>query len=144
VPNGTLLSEKLINWTLLDRNRRLDVDMGVGYDSDPAQVTAVLTRAILQTPGIVSNPEPAVLFTGFGPSALTFSIRAWTYDYDNSASIRSEMVTRIFAALTQAGIELPFPQQDVHLRSVSEEAGARLMRRGRGPAQAGPDDAPGD
>jgi small-conductance mechanosensitive channel len=144
VPNGTLLSEKLINWTLLDRNRRLDVDMGVGYGSDPAQVTAVLTRAILQTPGIVSNPEPAVLFTGFGPSALTFSIRAWTYDYDNSASIRSEMVTRIFAALTQAGIELPFPQQDVHLRSVSEEAGARLMRRGRGPAQAGPDDAPGD
>ena len=143
VPNGTLLSEKLINWTLLDRNRRLDVDMGVGYDSDPAQVTAVLTRAILQTPGIVSNPEPAVLFTGFGPSALTFSIRAWTYDYDNSATIRSDMVTRIFAALTQAGIELPFPQQDVHLRSVSEEAGARLMRRGRGPARTGPEDAPG-
>ncbi|WP_342316740.1 mechanosensitive ion channel domain-containing protein [Lysobacter sp. FW306-1B-D06B] len=141
VPNGTLLSEKLTNWTLLDRNRRLDVDIGVGYGSDPAQVTSVLTHTILQTPGIVSNPEPAVLFTGFGASALNFSIRAWTYDYDNSANIRSDMVTRMFIALNKAGIELPFPQQDVHLRSVSQQAGERLGPRAEAARRA---DADGD
>ncbi|QGW63778.1 mechanosensitive ion channel [Lysobacter soli] len=129
VPNGTLLSEKLTNWTLLDRNRRLDIDIGVAYGSDPAQLTALLQKTALQTTGIVSNPEPAVLFLGFGASALNFGLRAWTYDYDNSASIRSDLVTRIYAALNEAGIEMPFPQQDIHLRSVSEEAGEMLRRR---------------
>jgi len=122
VPNGTLLSEKLTNWTLLDRNRRLDIDVGVAYGSDPAQLSALLQRTALQTTGIVSSPEPVVLFMGFGASALNFSVRAWTYDYDNSATIRSDLVTRIYKALNEAGIELPFPQQDIHLRSVSEDA----------------------
>lgn len=126
VPNGTLLSEKLTNWTLLDRNRRLDIDIGVAYGSDPAALSALLQKTALQTPGIVSSPEPVVLFLGFGASALNFGIRAWTYDYDNSATIRSDLVTRVYGALNQAGIEMPFPQQDIHLRSVSEEAVERL------------------
>ena len=126
VPNGTLLSEKLTNWTLLDRNRRLDIDIGVAYGSDPAQLAALLQRTALQTTGIVSNPEPVVLFLGFGASALNFGVRAWTYDYDNSATIRSDLVTRIYSALNEAGIEMPFPQQDIHLRSVSQEAVERL------------------
>jgi len=141
VPNGTLLSEKLTNWTLLDRNRRIDIDIGVAYGSDPAQLSALLQRTALQTPGIVSTPEPVVLFLGFGASALNFGVRAWTYDYDNSATIRSDLVTRIYGALNQAGIELPFPQQDIHLRSVSEEAVERLRggqeKRGE---RAGQDD----
>ena len=135
VPNGTLLSEKLTNWTLLDRNRRLDIDIGVAYGSDPAKLSALLQRTALQTTGIVSSPEPVVLFLGFGASALNFGIRAWTYDYDNSASIRSDLVTRIYNALNEAGIEMPFPQQDIHLRSVSEEAVEKL----RGTREAPPD-----
>ena len=94
----------------------------MAYGSDPAQLSALLQRTALQTTGIVSSPEPVVLFMGFGASALNFSVRAWTYDYDNSATIRSDLVTRIYKALNEAGIELPFPQQDIHLRSVSEDA----------------------
>ncbi|BDU15209.1 mechanosensitive ion channel [Lysobacter auxotrophicus] len=138
VPNGTLLSEKLTNWTLLDRNRRLDIDIGVAYGSDPAQLSALLQRTALQTTGIVSSPEPVVLFLGFGASALNFGVRAWTYDYDNSATIRSDLVSRIYAALNEAGIEMPFPQQDIHLRSVSEAAGEVLRRKpARGAADEG-------
>ncbi|HEY1141979.1 MAG TPA: mechanosensitive ion channel domain-containing protein, partial [Lysobacter sp.] len=141
VPNGTLLSEKLTNWTLLDRNRRLDIDIGVAYGSDPAQLTALLQKTALQTPGIVSSPEPVVLFLGFGASALNFGVRAWTYDYDNSATIRSDLVTRIYGALNQAGIEMPFPQQDIHLRSVSQEAVERLRAAQDKPdARRGPDE----
>jgi len=142
VPNGTLLSEKLTNWTLLDKNRRIDIDIGVAYGSDPAQLSAILQRTALQTPGIVTSPEPVVLFMGFGASALNFSVRAWTYDYDNSATIRSDLVTRIYAALNEARIEMPFPQQDVHLRSVSEAVG-KMLQGTPAPRAGDEEDAPG-
>ncbi len=127
VPNGTLLSEKLTNWTLLDMSRRIDIDLGVGYDSEPSQVIAMLMKVTIDTPHVARSPVPVVLFTGLGASSLNFSIRAWTYDFDNWTSIRSELMTRVHAALREAGIEMPFPQQDVHLRSVSKEVGALLM-----------------
>ncbi|MDI9239974.1 mechanosensitive ion channel [Lysobacter sp. LF1] len=138
VPNGTLLSEKLTNWTLLDRNRRIDVEVGVAYGSDPARIADLLRAATLSTPGVVRDPAPAVLFTAMGASSLTFAIRAWTNDYDNSVSIRSELVTRMYRALTEAGIEIPFPQQDMHLRSLSGDIAAMFA------AQAPPHKPAGD
>ncbi|HEY5849915.1 MAG TPA: mechanosensitive ion channel domain-containing protein [Lysobacter sp.] len=126
VPNGTLLSEKLTNWTLLDMSRRVDVDLGVGYGSEPSDVIALLTKVSTETPHVARSPAPVVLFTGLGTSSLNFSIRAWTYDFDNWTNIRSDMLTRVHAALRDAGIEMPFPQQDVHLRSISSEVGEML------------------
>lgn len=118
VPNGTLLSERLVNWTLMDRNRRIEVTVGVAYGSDPAQVLTLLETCAATTPGIASEPACVVLFTGFGESSLDFVVRAWTADYDHWAAIRSALVLRIHAALGEAGIEIPFPQRDVHVRLV--------------------------
>lgn len=126
VPNGTLLSEKLTNWTLLDMSRRIDIDLGVGYGSEPSQVMALLMKVTTEAPHVARSPAPVVLFTGLGASSLNFGIRAWTYDFDNWTSIRSELMTRVHAALREAGIEMPFPQQDMHLRSISAEVGALL------------------
>jgi potassium-dependent mechanosensitive channel len=126
VPNGMLLSEKLVNWTLSDRNRRLDVDVGVAYGTDPRQVIALLTEAARASPGIVAFPEPVVLFLGFGASSLDFSVRAWTDDFDRWLLLRSELALRVHDALRDAGIEIPFPQRDLHLRSVSAEAAERI------------------
>lgn len=126
VPNGTLLSEKLTNWTLLDMSRRIDIDLGVGYGSEPSQVIALLTKVTTDTPHVARSPAPVVLFTGLGASSLNFGIRAWTYDFENWTGIRSELMTRVHAALREAGIEMPFPQQDVHVRSMSAEVGAML------------------
>jgi small-conductance mechanosensitive channel len=126
VPNGTLLSEKLINWTLSDMNRRIDVDVGVAYGSDPRRVLVLLREIALATPGITAEPDPAVVFKGFGTSSLDFSIRAWTNDFGDWVSIRTEMTARVYEAFAQAGIEIPFPQQDVHLRSVDPQAGQQL------------------
>ena len=122
VPNGTLLSEPLVNWTLLDRNRRIEVNVGVAYGSDPQQVLALLSNCARQTSGIANEPAIAALFVGFGASSLDFSVRAWTRDYDNWLNIRSELITRIHAALQEAGIEIPYPQQDVHVRSLPTAA----------------------
>ena len=107
-------------------NRRLDVDVGVAYGSDPARVVELLTRAAHEPSEVAKEPAPSVLFMGFGASSLDFAIRAWTHDFDNWVKVRSALVTRIHAALVEAGIEIPYPQQDLHLRSVSRQARAML------------------
>lgn len=131
VPNGTLLSEKLINWTLSDMDRRIDVDLGVAYGSDPRRVLALLEEVARGTPGVATDPPPAVLFVRFGASALEFSIRAWTNQFGDWVSIRTELNARVDEALRREGIEIPYPQQDLHLRSVSAEAAARLAGESR-------------
>jgi small-conductance mechanosensitive channel len=138
VPNGVLLNEKLINWTLSDMDRRVDVNVGVAYGSEPRRVMDLLMQVSKSTPGIAATPEPAIVFTGFGPSSLDFSIRAWTNTFGEWVSIRSELAIRVHDALRDAGIAIPFPQQDVHLRSVAPEAGAALARQASPPVDPAP------
>jgi small-conductance mechanosensitive channel len=68
--------------------------------------------------GISFDPPPSVLFTGFGESSLNFVVRVWTDDFDLGGDIGSEMALEIHAALKAAGIEIPFPQRDLHIRSI--------------------------
>ena len=144
VPNGTLLSDKLTNWTLLDRSRRIEVSIGLAYGTEPNRAIAVLDAVARDTPGVVAEPAPTVLFMGFGASTLDFSVRAWTHDFDRWINIRSDLMTRMVDALRQAGIEIAYPQRDLHLRSVSDEAGAALdavlsgARRPQAPASDDP------
>ena len=118
IPNGTLLSEKLINWTLTSSNRRLDVDVGVAYGSDPRKVIALLEEVTRTTERVATDPPPAVLLTGFGPSSLNFGIRAWTKDFFGWVTVRTDLAIRVHDALKQAKIGIPFPQQDVYVRSL--------------------------
>jgi len=131
VPNGMLLSEKLINWTLSDMDRRIDVNVGVAYGTDPRKVLELLMEVTTGTPGIATEPAPTVLFVGFGASSLDFSIRSWTNNFGEWVKIRSELTVRVNDALKQAGIEIPFPQQDLHVRTVAPEAGSVLAGLGR-------------
>jgi small-conductance mechanosensitive channel len=126
VPNGMLLSEKLINWTLSDMDRRIDVNVGVAYGTDPRKVLELLMEVTKATPGVATEPEPTILFSGFGANSLDFSIRAWTNNFGDWVKIRSDMTVRVYDALQHAGIEIPFPQHDLHLRSVSPEVKAGL------------------
>jgi potassium efflux system protein len=126
VPNGTLLSEKLTNWTLSDMSRRFDVSVGVAYGTDVTKVLSLLRDAAKDMPKIAASPEPMVIFGGFGESSLDFTVRAWTDDFDNWVATRSALTVRIHEALRVAGIEIPFPQRDLHLRSISPEARAGL------------------
>jgi small-conductance mechanosensitive channel len=134
VPNGVLLNEKLINWTLSDMDRRIDVNVGVAYGNDPGRVLELLMEVTASTPGIAAEPAPAVLFSGFGASSLDFSIRAWTNNFGDWVKIRSDLHVRVYATLREAGIEIPFPQQDLHLRTVSPAAGTQLSGRRSPPA----------
>lgn len=129
VPNGMLLSEKMINWTLSSDNRRVDIPIGVDYNSDPNQVLELLSKIAHNTKGVSANPAPTVLFTGFGESALNFSVRAWTTSYDDSVFIRSNMAVQIYNSFKEAGIEIPFPQRDLHIQSINPEI-LKQMKKG--------------
>jgi potassium efflux system protein len=129
VPNGTLLSEKLVNWTLSNTTRRLEVSVGVAYGTDPHRVLALLEEVARSTPSVLSDPPPMAVFVGFGASSLDFLVRAWISDYFESVVTKSSLTLRVNDALKEAGIEIPFPQHDLHVRSVSPEASAQLTAR---------------
>lgn len=124
VPNGTLVSNNLTNWTLMDSRRRIDLIIGVAYGTDVQKLLPILVATTRAMPGISTEPAPVALMTGYGASSLDFVVRAWTYDIDNWTQIRSNLFASILTALNEAEIEIPFPQQDLHVRSVSPEAEA--------------------
>jgi potassium-dependent mechanosensitive channel len=123
VPNASLIAADVVNWTLSDRLRRVDIAVGVGYGSDPRAVLAILGRVASAHAEVLSSPEPTALFVGFGDSALLFELRFWTPEYDAYVRVGSEVRTAIFAAFKDAGIEIPFPQRDLHVKSVAPAAG---------------------
>ncbi len=118
VPNGQLISEKVINWTFSDQRRRLDINVGVAYGNDPAEVIKILTEAVSDHPDILKEPAPNCLFLGFGDNSLDFQTRAWTGKTSQWVVVQSDLAVAMNKALTDAGIEIPFPQRDLNLKIV--------------------------
>jgi small-conductance mechanosensitive channel len=116
VPNSELITQDVINWTRSGTLRRLEVPVGVAYGSDPARVIGLLTDVALAHPLVRGNPKPFALFLGFGESSLNFTVRAWTDSLD-WPMVRSDVALAIHAAFKESGIEIPFPQRELRLRS---------------------------
>jgi small-conductance mechanosensitive channel len=126
VPNGTLLAGNLINWTLSDSNRRIDVPVGVAYGTDVRRVQEILTAVAVAQPTALDNPAPTVLFSGFGESSLDFVMRFWTRDASLTPGVRSAACVAVAEALRDEGIEIPFPQRDLHIRSMDSGVSQQL------------------
>ncbi len=120
VPNGQLVSNEVINWTLSDQNRRVEITAGVSYNADPKQVHSLLMGILNNHPEVLQEPAPLVFFNGLGDSSLDFILLAWIADYNQGRRIKSEILFRIFEVLKENQIEIPFPQHDLHLRSVDK------------------------
>ena len=116
VPNAILISDKVTNWTLSDRRRRIDVAVGLAYGTAPEKALELLLGVARAHPQVLSDPAPTALFRGFGDSALKFELQCWTDRFDLWGKTQSELAVALYAALREAGIEIPFPQQDVRLR----------------------------
>jgi small-conductance mechanosensitive channel len=136
VPNGNLISEQVVNWTLSDRERRVEVRVGVAYGTDPTRVLALLLEVAAKHPDLLQRPEPTALFLGFGDSSLDFELRAWTGNSGEWMRIRSEITVAINAAIVEAGIEIPFPQRDLHLKSVKPELASLVSGDAAGAGRA--------
>ncbi len=114
VPNKNLVTGTLLNWTLSNGTSRIVIEFGVSYDADPAQVCALLVDEITAHPDILAEPKPSVFFDRFGDSALILIARCYTNAFDSRVRIRHELNSRILAKLGAAGIEIPFPQRELH------------------------------
>jgi len=131
IPNATLISSKVINWTLSESQRRREFPVGVAYGSDPKMVQKILWDAAARHELVLSKPEPMVYFTGFGDSALNFELHFWVMQENNPLQITSEVALAAMQMLEEAGIEIPFPQRDLHVRSVDPAAAELLQADGR-------------
>ncbi len=121
VPNGQLISEKVINWTFSDQQRRLDINVGVAYGNDPEEIIAILTKSVSNHPDILKEPAPNCLFLGFGDNSLDFQVRAWTSRNSQWVVVQSDLAIAMNAALRDAEVEIPFPQRDLNLKIADKE-----------------------
>jgi small-conductance mechanosensitive channel len=118
VPNSDFISSTVINWSHVDRNIRLNIPVGVAYKEDPKKVKKLLLEVVSDNEGVLKEPKPDVLFNEFGDSALVFNLRVWTREYINRPGVlRSQLYYSIFEKFKEHGVEIPFPQRDIHLKS---------------------------
>jgi small-conductance mechanosensitive channel len=121
VPNSTMLERTVTNWTLIDREIRTTVRVGVAYGSPTHEVEDCLRQAAEEHPLIKKLPEPLIIFEDFGDNALIFDIYFWieVHGERDLRIIRSDLRHRITELLNSADITVAFPQRDVHLNSLS-------------------------
>lgn len=120
VPNSQFLQQNVINWTLSDRRVRYMVTVGVAYGSSTRDTARVILKAVTAQPEVLNDPPPYVTFDNFADSSLNFSAYFWL-EMDpamNSLEICSDIRHRIGEMLGEAGISIPFPQRDLHLRTI--------------------------
>lgn len=126
VPNSDFIDTRVINWSHNNRMIRLSFPVGVSYNEDPEKIRTLLTEVANANPGILSSPEPYILFDGFGDSSLNFNVLVWTTEYiDRPKILRSEFYYEIFAKFKEHNVEIPFPQHDIHLKSGFEKEVAK-------------------
>ena len=126
VPNSDLISSTVVNWTHSNTLGRFSIPVGVSYDSDPEQVRDLLLQIVNDHPDVLSYPEPRVFFMDFGSSSLDFRVDGYLKDIGMTLVVRSALRFTIFKRFKEAGIEIPFPQSDLHLRSVDPDAAVVL------------------
>jgi small-conductance mechanosensitive channel len=115
VPNGNLISNQLINWTLSDNKRRIEIKVGVAYGSDPNVVVELLEKVARENEEVMKDPAPWALFEEFGDSSLNFRLLFWV-PYDIGIGTKSKVAIGIYNIFKENNIEIPFPQIDLHLK----------------------------
>ena len=116
IPNGDLISHHVINWTLSNNNRRIELIIGVAYGSDIEKVKTLLTNLLCNREEIMNNPAPLIFVHNLNESSVDFRLLFWAADISTWLSLKSHVLTDIYATFAQEGIEIPFPQRDLHLR----------------------------
>ena len=128
VPNSQFISGKVTNWTRSNHIARIRITIGVAYGSDIELVLRLLKEAAETDTRILSNPQPNPLFLRFGDSSLECELHVWIADVGDRLAVRSHLCQEIARQFQDAGIEIPFPQRDLHLRSIDE----RILERAPG------------
>ncbi|MEO1201538.1 MAG: mechanosensitive ion channel domain-containing protein [Pseudomonadota bacterium] len=121
VPNKSFITEQVINWTLSDPITRIVVDVGISYGSDVTLAHKVMQKTLDEMPLILDDPEPRVYFIGFGDSSLNFKLYVYSRQLADRLPLIHAVHEQILTALRKNDIEIPFPQRDLHVRSIDRD-----------------------
>jgi small-conductance mechanosensitive channel len=116
VPNARFMTDTLFNFSRDAKGVRIRITVGVSYDAEPRQAAETLLAAA-QHPKLLADPAPSVVFSGFGDSTLNFDLFAWVADPGDQWAVASDLRFQVWDALRAAGIEIAYPQRDIHVRS---------------------------
>ena len=121
IPNDELINNQVENWSYSDTNVRLRIPVGVHYNTDVKKAMALCIEAAAETPRVLKHPGPVCLLKGFGDNSVDLEQRIWVSDPMNGcANVKSAVMLRIWEKFHEHGIEIPYPQRDLHVRSVDE------------------------
>lgn len=121
VPNSKFVNDVIINWSQMDYNTRFSVEVGVAYGSDTKLVTDILLRCAIKNDKISQNPKPFVRFNNFGDSSLDFQLFFWVIEPFLVENIKSLLRYAIDDEFRKNGVQIPFPQRDLHIKSAPEK-----------------------
>ncbi len=120
IPNEDLITQQVINWSYSSKKIRIRVPVGISYQADPHEAIQLIVERLRGIKRILSDPSPTCLLVGFGESSVDLEVRFWIDDpQDGVANITSVVLLKIWDTLKESGIEIPFPQRDVHLDASS-------------------------
>ena len=123
IPNEELITQRVHNWSFSHNQVRLKIPVGVAYDTDIPKAMALCVQAAITVQRVLVSPEPECLLTGFGPSSLDLELRCWIDDPKNGVGpVKSEVLLGIWRRFRTEGIRIPYPQSEVHIRSLPEAA----------------------
>ena len=123
IPNELLISNPVTNWTFTDKRVRRGIPIGVSYKTDVEMAQKLCVEAALRCGRVLKDPKPVCLLTGFGASSVDLDLRFWMTDpADGIANISSDVFLEVWKLFREHDIEIPFPQQDLHIRSGLREA----------------------
>ena len=121
IPNETLISERVENWTHTHSHTRLKIPVRVAYDTDVHRAIDICVQAASQTPRVLAQPECRCLLIAFGDNGLELEVRIWIGDAPNGVqNVKSAVLLRIWDMFREAGIRVPYPQRDVTVRGASD------------------------
>lgn len=119
IPNEDFITSQVINWTYSNKQGRVEITVGVAYGTDLELAQQIILDAAKEHPRCILEPEPACFLNGFGDSSIDFLLYFWVNDVtEGRLRPRSEVMMSIWKKFRDAGIEIPFPQRDVHIRSA--------------------------
>ena len=124
IPNELLMTEPVENWSYSSRNVRIQIPVGVSYASDLNLVEEILIDCTTSCARVLERPKPAVWLKEFGDNSVNFEVQAWILDPEEGVgNVRSEVLKKVWWRFKEEGIEIPFPQRDLYLKSVPEGFG---------------------
>jgi small-conductance mechanosensitive channel len=119
IPNELLITERVENWSHTDNYVRIRIPLGISYNADVRRALELMLEAAAECPRVLSRPTPNALLRGFGDSSVDLELRLWIDDpSEGVGNVQSDVLLRIWDKFHANGVEIPFPQRDVHIRSA--------------------------